>query len=746
MFMHKLALFIILFTQMALASSYFQGSPKSFLYQESVSTATSNGTLTLTKDSTENEFFTGVLAHSVVLPNATTLQTYRHFYFSNKSTQAVTIKFNDSSTAYLLKANASTQFYLTSNGTSNGTWEIGKYNIDLPSEVSGSLGVSNGGSGLSTTPQNGQLLIGNGTGYSLNGLTAGTGVTITSGAGSITITASGSGGTVNTVNSGTGLLGGPITTSGTLSVDVGTTTGKIVQVQATNALPALDAFSLTGLNPLNISGSVGFAKGGTGLTALGQTDYLLGVNQAGSALEYKRLTAGTNITITSSAGAITINGSAGGVTSVSGASPVASTGGTTPVISLPVATSTVSGYLAATDWITFNNKQAAGSYALTTRNINTTSPLVGGGDLSADRTISMPVATSTVNGYLSSTDWITFNNKGTGTVTTVNSGTGLTGGPITTSGTLSVNVGTSVGQIVQVQAGSKLPVLDGFSLTGLNPANISGSVLAINGGTGQTTYTIGDLLYANSTTTLTKLPAGVSGALLQQATIGGNLNPAWKTISGLSLTNPAVTSYVAGNSGTYTVPASTLYLEVEIIGGGGGGGGGGTTGGTAGGSGGATTFGPLTANGGTGGIAVDTGTRAAGGTCLLGSATGSQHPGGTGNIGGFTPGTQAYPDGGDGGQSMVGGGGMASKANNTGNAGTTNSGGGASGGAAVNTANANGGGGGGAGCGMRAIINSPLSSYSYSVGSGGTAGTAGTNGAAGAVGGGGYIVITAHYQ
>jgi hypothetical protein len=46
-----------------------------------------------------------------------------------------------------------------------------------------------------------------------------------------------------------------------------------------------------------------------------------------------------------------------------------------------------------------------------TRSISTTSPLVGGGDLSADRTLSIPAATTSVNGYLTSTDWNTFAGK-----------------------------------------------------------------------------------------------------------------------------------------------------------------------------------------------------------------------------------------------------------------------------------------------------------------------------------------------
>lgn len=47
------------------------------------------------------------------------------------------------------------------------------------------------------------------------------------------------------------------------------------------------------------------------------------------------------------------------VTSVSGTAPIASTGGTTPAISISQATTSTNGYLSSTDWNTFNNKQAA---------------------------------------------------------------------------------------------------------------------------------------------------------------------------------------------------------------------------------------------------------------------------------------------------------------------------------------------------------------------------------------------------
>lgn len=59
------------------------------------------------------------------------------------------------------------------------------------------------------------------------------------------------------------------------------------------------------------------------------------------------------------------------------------------------------------------------NYVLDTRNINTTSPITGGGNLTADRTIAIPKATTSVDGYLAATDFNTFNNKiGSVTATT----------------------------------------------------------------------------------------------------------------------------------------------------------------------------------------------------------------------------------------------------------------------------------------------------------------------------------------
>jgi hypothetical protein len=101
--------------------------------------------------------------------------------------------------------------------TAVGTLTSGAWNATA-------IGVAYGGTGLTATPSNGQLAIGNGTGYSLANLTAGTNVSISNSAGGITINATpAAGGTVTSVDGSGGttgltLSGGPITVSGTLTL------------------------------------------------------------------------------------------------------------------------------------------------------------------------------------------------------------------------------------------------------------------------------------------------------------------------------------------------------------------------------------------------------------------------------------------------------------------------------------------------------------------------------------------------
>ena len=89
-------------------------------------------------------------------------------------------------------------------------------------------------------------------------------------------------------------------------------------------------FASTGTNKriqfstlLTMAGVGTVAGGGTGLTAAGAADQLLGVQHTGGGLEYKTLTAGANITNTPAAGSITIasTASGGGLTSVGLSTP-----------------------------------------------------------------------------------------------------------------------------------------------------------------------------------------------------------------------------------------------------------------------------------------------------------------------------------------------------------------------------------------------------------------------------------------
>lgn len=154
-------------------------------------------------------------------------------------------------------------------------------------------------------------------------------------------------------------------------------------------------------------------------------------NATTSLWEKANLTAGTGISVTNGAGSITLANT--GVTSVTATSPVASSGGTTPVISMPAASSTVSGYLTSTDWTTFNGKGNGTVTSVAALTLGTTgsdvSSTVATGTTTPVITLNLPTASATARGLLSSTDWTTFNNKGNGTVTSV---TGTS--PVSSSG------------------------------------------------------------------------------------------------------------------------------------------------------------------------------------------------------------------------------------------------------------------------------------------------------------------------
>jgi hypothetical protein len=88
--------------------------------------------------------------------------------------------------------------YVKGNGGSAFTASVSVPGSDVSGNISGDaanvtgvVAVANGGTGLSSAPANGAVDIGNGTGFTRTTLTAGSGISVTNGAGSITIAATG---------------------------------------------------------------------------------------------------------------------------------------------------------------------------------------------------------------------------------------------------------------------------------------------------------------------------------------------------------------------------------------------------------------------------------------------------------------------------------------------------------------------------------------------------------------------------
>ena len=202
------------------------------------------------------------------------------------------------STAITFAQISSAQVYQAGNGVS-----ITNTVISLATPVS----VANGGTGTSSTPTNGQLLIGNGSGYTLATLTAGSGVSITNSAGSITLSATNSG-AVTSVTA-TGPLASSGGTTPNISIANSTGTGSVVLDQGATissaTITAGISASITtitgttaGFSSANITQLSGTSAGITTVTGTTTTFSSGTITQFGATSATIGSVSGTNLTYT----------------------------------------------------------------------------------------------------------------------------------------------------------------------------------------------------------------------------------------------------------------------------------------------------------------------------------------------------------------------------------------------------------------------------------------------------------------
>jgi hypothetical protein len=193
--------------------------------------------------------------------------------------------------------------------------------------------------------------------------------------------------------------------TGLVTISDGTDFNKGIRFRssgsAANAITLLDAVSTAGH-------VVTLPDATTTLVGRNTTDTLTNKSISGSTNTLSNI---GNSSLTNSA--ITINGtstslggsiSVGTVTSVTGTAPVVSSGGNTPAISMAAANTTTDGYLTATDWNTFNGKGSGSVTSVggtgTVNGITLTGTVTSSGNLTLGGTLSNVSLATQVTGNL----------------------------------------------------------------------------------------------------------------------------------------------------------------------------------------------------------------------------------------------------------------------------------------------------------------------------------------------------------
>jgi hypothetical protein len=163
--------------------------------------------------------------------------------------------------------------------------------------------------------------------------------------------------------------------------------------------------------------------------------------------------------------------------------------------------------------------------------------------------------------------------------TNATTATNVTGGAITNetidatvtgngSGLTGVNAasftGTLSGDVTGTESATAIattPPAGTHIVSAINSSPSTGTINATNGGTGNGTYAVGDILYASAATTLTRLPVGTTNQVLS---VTGGI-PAW-TSNGATITQTTSTAAALSvNTNDFTVTSSSAYVRLQNI-------------------------------------------------------------------------------------------------------------------------------------------------------------------------------------